>query len=389
MKAKGDGKEARPLLSLETGQSNPRRDTASNSYPGITNTKEDELEKLETNMRSSASCSNLSNLTKTASETKNIREVRFSTEDAKNLNSIAENLESKSATPALKELWVRGQKERWWIAPEEFKLPEKEMASGNCGKVYVTKWRSMKIAVKTIKRTRSRKEVEDLQQEIMTWSSTRHPNIVTFMGASCSPKNGIMLIMEFMAGGDLQGLLDEKKGPLPFKRAYSIALDVGKALCFLHSCHPSILHRDLKPPNILFDSNGVAKLADFGLSKFVNSRLESYRMTAKTGTVRYMAPEVLLGNAYSCNVDVYSFGMILSYMLSGSKPYRGFDVKKRIQYAKAGIEAPLPKLHPKDKELIRKCVVADPHKRISIIEATDELEMIAASRMSSTCCLIS
>jgi len=143
-----------------------------------------------------------------------------------------------------------------------------------------------------------------------------------------------MLIMEFMPGGDLQELLDRTEGRIPLKRCYQIAIDIGKALCFLHACKPPILHRDLKPPNILFDDNGVAKMADFGLSKIVASSRQAYRMTEKTGTIRYMAPEVLLGKEYSCCVDVYSYGMILSYMFSGIRPFDGFNIPMRIDHAR-------------------------------------------------------
>eukprot|EP00468_Gymnochlora_sp_CCMP2014_P007542 CAMPEP_0167761314 /NCGR_PEP_ID=MMETSP0110_2-20121227/12098_1 /TAXON_ID=629695 /ORGANISM="Gymnochlora sp., Strain CCMP2014" /LENGTH=302 /DNA_ID=CAMNT_0007647973 /DNA_START=35 /DNA_END=940 /DNA_ORIENTATION=+ len=201
----------------------------------------------------------------------------------------------------------KGLKEHWWIAPHEIVLPEREMASGSCGKVYKTKWRALRVAVKTIKKA-SRKALEDLQREIFTWSTTRHPNIVSFLGASYSGDLGVVLIMEFMSGGDLQNLIDDTEGPVSYKRGLRCALDIGRALCFLHSCKPRILHRDLKPPNVLFDNHGVAKIADFGLSKFVGDSLKPYRMTAKTGTVRYMAPEVLLGKKYDISVDVYSFG---------------------------------------------------------------------------------
>eukprot|EP00466_Bigelowiella_natans_P013010 jgi/Bigna1/72473/fgenesh1_pg.20_\ len=109
--------------------------------------------------------------------------------------------EGDALTPEVKKVWEKGRKERWWVSPSEFKIPEKEMASGACGKVYVTKWRSLRVAVKTIKKATSRKELEDLQQEIQVWSTTRHPNVVTFMGASYNPHNGVMLIMEFMKGG--------------------------------------------------------------------------------------------------------------------------------------------------------------------------------------------
>mmetsp|Transcript_23831 Transcript_23831/g.44506 ORF Transcript_23831/g.44506 Transcript_23831/m.44506 type:complete len:393 (-) Transcript_23831:244-1422(-) len=310
-------------------------------------------------------------------------------EDAKNQHDAkAKQNSKKSSTESLKHIWYKGRKEKWWIAPGEFALPEKEMAAGNCGKVYKTRWRSLHIAVKTIKG--KPQQAEDLQQEINIWSSTRHPNIVTFMGASFSPKHGVMLIMEFMPGGDLQHLLDRSEGPVPFKRAYQIAIDIGKALCFLHGCKPPILHRDLKPPNVLFDDNGVAKIADFGLSKIVATNQQAYRMTAKTGTIRYMAPEVLLGLDYSCSVDVFSFGMILSYMFSGIQPFHGFTIPKRVKHAQDQREAKLPlALRGPERDLITRCVRFDPRERITIHEATSALETLAPIRGQGGCCTVS
>mmetsp|Transcript_8546 Transcript_8546/g.16560 ORF Transcript_8546/g.16560 Transcript_8546/m.16560 type:complete len:412 (+) Transcript_8546:82-1317(+) len=294
---------------------------------------------------------------------------------------------SRDKNLSLKQIWYKGRKEKWWIAPGEFVLPEKEMAAGNCGKVYKTRWRSLNIAVKTIKG--KAQQAEDLQQEINIWSSTRHPNIVTFMGASYSPKYGAMLIMEFMPGGDLQNLLDKHDGPLARGRAYQIAIDIGKALCFLHGCKPPILHRDLKPPNILFDDNGVAKMADFGLSKIVATNQQAYRMTAKTGTIRYMAPEVLLGLDYSCSVDVFSFGMILSYMFTGIRPFHGFTIPKRVEHAKRHMEAKLPNnLRGPERDVVSRCVFFDPNKRITMHLATSALEALAVERSGGGCCLI-
>mmetsp|Transcript_29267 Transcript_29267/g.40565 ORF Transcript_29267/g.40565 Transcript_29267/m.40565 type:complete len:422 (-) Transcript_29267:287-1552(-) len=334
-------------------------------------------------IRKSASAGSFSALRELEKSTGNLSMGEFTSLDE-------QEREGDALTPEVKKVWEKGRKERWWVSPSEFKIPEKEMASGACGKVYVTKWRSLRVAVKTIKKATSRKELEDLQQEIQVWSTTRHPNVVTFMGASYNPHNGVMLIMEFMKGGDLQQLIDRTGGPIPRKRAYQIALDIGKALCFLHACHPPIIHRDLKPPNVLFDAHGVAKLADFGLSKFVNSRLESYQMTAKTGTVRYMAPEVLLGRKYSVLVDVYSFGMIMSYMISGTRPFAGFDVKKRVLHAEQGVEVSLPiNLTQQEKALIRQCVSSDPNMRLNVLQITEHLEMLHSTRSPGACCVMS
>jgi len=141
------------------------------------------------------------------------------------------------------------------------------------------------------------------------------------------------------------------------------------------------LHRDLKPPNVLFDNHGVAKIADFGLSKFVGDSLKPYRMTAKTGTVRYMAPEVLLGKKYDISVDVYSFGWIMSYMFSGTRPFHNFSIKMRVDYAKNGIQPRVPYNLPASLSgIIQRCVSNDRHERLSTFELTEKLEKLSLTK---------
>lgn len=340
-------------------------------------------------LTSSTSTDDLKSKEKKAKKDERPEEKKDST-----FEDLVANGSERDGADSADSIWKRGKKERWFVDPSEIKLPKLNMAAGACGLVYKTRWRSINIAVKTIKNSDKKSEpdqkraVEDIQKEIHTWSTTRHPNIVTFLGASVCPKRGVMILMEFMERGDLQQLLDRNKGKIiPRKRAFEIALDISRAMLFLHACKPPIIHRDLKPPNVLFDANGVAKLADFGLSKFVTSHLENYRMTAKTGTIRYMAPEVLLGKNYSCSVDVYSFGMILSYMFSGCKPFSGFTVTKRVEHAQKAKEADLPRnLSPDVMGLISQCVCLDPSKRTSMAKVVEVLELLKTS--NKACCTL-
>jgi len=317
---------------------------------------------------------NSARVNKEECETENLKEIK----EILNPTLIKSEEELRKHSSEVRAIWEQGNNERWWIDSEEFKISKKEFASGACGKVYSAKWRSMYVAIKTIK-VRNKKAIHALQKEVLIWSSIRHPNCVSFLGASLNKTHGIMIAMEYMKGGDLQNLLDAQ-GKLGYARAYRIAMDMARGLCFLHMCKPLILHRDLKPPNVLFDENGVAKIADFGLSKTMHPDLRTYRMTSKTGTVRYMAPEVLLGKKYTCSVDVYSFGMIMSYMFSGQKPFYGYTVKSRTMEAKEGKEEVLPyNLAPLEKDMITKCVQHDPEKRIKI----DELfKLLKANRMT-------
>jgi serine/threonine protein kinase len=92
---------------------------------------------------------------------------------------------------------------------------------------------------------------------------------------------------------------------------------------FLHQRHPPLIHRDLKPSNLLLTRDGRLKVADFGLATIVRvtgKMGDSYAMTGGKGTLRYMAPEVLLNECYNSSVDVYSFALVLWYMCTGTKP---------------------------------------------------------------------
>ena len=103
------------------------------------------------------------------------------------------------------------------------------------------------------------------------------------------------------------------------------ATHLAQGMLYLHTCKPPIIHRDLKPANLLIDHSGVLKVADFGLSKVrpdpENTETDAFLMTGETGSYRFMAPEVFRHEPYTETVDVYSYGMILFYLLDGKPPW--------------------------------------------------------------------
>jgi serine/threonine protein kinase len=116
--------------------------------------------------------------------------------------------------------------------------------------------------------------------------------------------------------------IQEKKCPFipPVVMAHRWLLELAMALSFLHACKPPIIHRDLKPGNLLLTAEGHLKVADFGLSKIFEKNMGAYRMTGVTGTLRYMAPEVMRCEEYGELVDVYSFAMVAWFVVHGEKP---------------------------------------------------------------------
>ena len=157
---------------------------------------------------------------------------------------------------------------------------------------------------------------------------------------------------------DVSGILNlasQEGNPVMFKNkvfkfneALQLSKDLAVALSYLHThCHPDamILHRDLKPENLGLDPRGKLKLFDFGLCRCVlkrSSDTQSYEMTGNTGSLRYMAPEVVLGKPYTEKVDVYSFAMIMWTFASSKSPFKGFD--RAMHRARVVVNGERPKL---------------------------------------------
>jgi len=189
----------------------------------------------------------------------------------------------------------------------------------------------------------------------------KHPNIVSFIGAGWREEGcveSMFLVIEHLGGGDLDKKLQETKRMLAFSKkeqnfgdCFEICIQIGAALEYLHETNESdfcIIHRDIKPSNIGFTLSGKPKLLDFGLSTVIAKAghcSETYLMTGKTGTPRYMAPEVGLKHSYNCKVDVYSFSILCWQMFSLKKPFE--EVQPVDFYQKVFIEGIRPEC-PKD-----------------------------------------
>jgi serine/threonine protein kinase len=191
-------------------------------------------------------------------------------------------------------------------------------------------------AVKTIK-PKFRNDpvaIEDLEREVRVHAVLDHPHIVALLGAGLTPQGERFIVFEKLDGGDLSETLGfDKKShkkkysilrrdcddaePLSFIDVLKHARSVASALQYCHTkAIPGsmILHRDLKPENIVFSSDGMLKIIDFGLARIVTDASSDsnmvYGMSAKTGSYRYMSPEVALSMPYNHKADVYSFGKV-------------------------------------------------------------------------------
>ncbi|HYT89267.1 MAG TPA: serine/threonine-protein kinase [Gemmataceae bacterium] len=227
-----------------------------------------------------------------------------------------------------------------------YNLLEK-VGEGSMGTVYkASHWVSHEIvAVKVMPASIARKAslVKRFEQEFRLASMVDHPNVVRaleYNGAGAEP----YLVMEFVDGVSLGDRI-EKHGRIPEGEAVCLIGQVSEGLHYAHSL--GLLHRDIKPDNILVTRDGAAKLTDLGLAKEVDAAIELTRTGSGLGTPNFMAPEQFR-NAKHADVrcDVYSLGATLYQMIAGELPF-GHGDPVRIMMRKLNNElTPLRKLAP-------------------------------------------
>ena len=162
-----------------------------------------------------------------------------------------------------------------------------------------------------------------IYMQIDILSCMRHPNMVLLLGACL--EYGI-LIYEYMANGSLEDCLFKKKNKrvLSWQLRFRIAAEIGTGLLFLHQAKPEpLVHRDLKPGNILLDQNYVSKISDVGLARLVPAVAENVTqccMTSATETFCYIDPKYQQTGMLGVKSDVYSLGIIFLQLLTGRAP---------------------------------------------------------------------
>ena len=209
--------------------------------------------------------------------------------------------------------------------------------------------------------------LREFHAELLTVRRLRHPNIVPFYAASAQPPD-LCLVMELLPTS-LFDVLHNARLPIDDHRLCAMALDIARALLYLHAQTPPIIHRDVKPANLLLDRAWRVKLCDFGLA----SALPHQR---HAGTVAYMAPELLdPDGTFNAAVDVYAFGVVLNEMLSGRVPFETIDdnaIRRRVMQGDRPIipiSCPLPL-----RRLIESCWQHDARKRPIMADVHDRLQ---------------
>lgn len=211
------------------------------------------------------------------------------------------------------------------------------------------------VAVKVLRDefTTDNEFIRRFETEAQSAARLTHPNIVSIYDVGVD--NGIYyIVMELIQGKTLKEIIVEENGPLPWKWSINVAMQIAAALDMAH--RNNIIHRDIKPHNIIITEDGVAKVTDFGIAKAVsNSTITAFGTTI--GSVHYFSPEHARGGYTDAKSDIYSLGVVMYEMLTGKVP---FDADTPVSVAlKHMQEEPIPpiELNPNIPEAVNKIIL--------------------------------
>src|SRR5204862_5653125 len=159
--------------------------------------------------------------------------------------------------------------------------------------------------------------VERFRREARAVASLSHPNIVTILDRG-EDEGRQFIVFELVEGRTLAEVLHEQ-GRLPVQRALEIAIQVARGLGFAHE--QGLVHRDVKPQNVILNGDGRAKVTDFGIARSLDVKHGMTQTGTVLGTSDYIAPEQAQGQAVDEHTDVYSLGVVLYELLTGEVPF--------------------------------------------------------------------
>ena len=225
---------------------------------------------------------------------------------------------------------------------------------GGFGEVYyATSDAGKEVALKLIRRNLD-VELRGVTQCL----NLKHPNLVGLYDIREDDREDSWVVMEYVAGECLEEIIARNPEGMPIPEVLSWMHGIGAGVAYLHD--RGIVHRDLKPGNIFCDE-GLVKIGDYGLSKFISASRRSGQ-TESVGTVHYMAPEVANGR-YGKEIDIYALGIMLYEMLTGHVPFEGESVGEVLM--KHLTAAPdVSRLHEPYRSAVARALAKDPEKRV-------------------------
>ncbi|KAL2302243.1 hypothetical protein Nmel_009663 [Mimus melanotis] len=235
------------------------------------------------------------------------------------------------------------------------------IGEGSFGRVYKgrRKHSAQVVALKFIPKVgRSEKELKNLQREIEIVRDLHHPNIIQMLDSFETAKE-VVVVTDYAEGELFQILEDD--GSLPEDQVQTIAAQLISALYYLHSHR--ILHRDMKPQNILLGKDGVVKLCDFGFARAMS--IHTMVLTSIKGTPLYMSPELVEERPYDHTTDLWSVGCILYELFVGTPPFYTNSIFQLVSLIiKDPVKWPM-NMSPVFKNFLQGLLMKDPHQRLS------------------------
>lgn len=252
---------------------------------------------------------------------------------------------------------------------ERYEILEK-IGSGGMSVVYKAKCHTLNrlVAIKVLKEEFASDEnfVSKFKMEAQAAARLSHPNIVNVYDV-VDEENLHYIVMELIEGITLKSYV-EKKELLDSKEAIGIAIQVAQGIAAAHEQH--IIHRDIKPQNMIISKDGKVKVADFGIARAVSS--QTVNSSAAVGSVHYISPEQARGGYCDERSDIYSFGITLYEMVTGRVPFEGDNT---VAVALAHLEDPVvppgdynPQVYPGLEDIILKCTKKKPDRRYGSME---------------------
>ena len=218
------------------------------------------------------------------------------------------------------------------------------------------------------------KFVRRFQREALSASSLNHPNIVEMYDVG-EDNGNFYIVMEYIKGKTLKQLI-KKRGHLTISEAIDIMMQLTSGLAQAHDSY--IIHRDIKPQNIMILEDGLAKISDFGIAMALNAA-DLTQTNSVMGSVHYLPPEQAAGKGSTIKSDIYSLGILFYEMLAGTMPFRG---ETAVEIALKHIKDPMPSIRkvnskvPQSVEnIILKCTAKNPKNRYNNVnELSEDLE---------------
>jgi serine/threonine protein kinase len=216
--------------------------------------------------------------------------------------------------------------------------------------------------------------VERFKREARAVAQLSHPNIVTVIDRG-EDRERQFIVFEFVEGANLKQVL-ERRGALPIEETVELGLEIARGLAFAHE--RGIVHRDVKPQNVLLNGDGRAKVTDFGIARSLNVERGLTHTGTVMGTSNYIAPEQASGARVDTQSDVYALGCVLFELLTGEVPFLGDNF---VAVALQHLNEPPPSVLERRRDapprlawLVDRSLAKDPADRPSMDEVVAELE---------------